>query len=269
MPSAPFWLDHLLFGLLAVLFPLRAQTFGYRRLTQAEPGRVPSVRRSLYRQAMVIQWTLALITVGLWWATRRAWGTLGLMPAGTLRLTLGLAAVAVIGFLLAAQRRRAMRDPEALDSVREHLVHLERMMPRTDAELRQFGLLSVTAGVCEELLYRGYLFWYLGHYLGPLPGAALAALVFGIGHAYQGFRGVVTTTLVGMALGALYLLCGSLLPGMLAHALTDYHSGILARAAFASAPAGIGAAEPETAEREAAEPETAELEAAESTEPPA
>ncbi len=237
MAPAPFWLDHLLFAVLAVLFPLRAQTFGYRRLREALPEFVPIVRHSLYVQAMAIQWSLALFTIAIWAGFDRPWIRLGLAPSSTLRLVLGLAAVAILGFLLAAQRRRALHDPESLATVRRRLGNLERMLPHTAEELRLFGFLSVTAGVCEEFLYRGYLFWYLGHYIGLFPGAALAALIFGVGHAYQGWRGVLTTTIVGLVFGGVYLACGSLLPAMLAHALADHHSGILAQAAFTAVPA--------------------------------
>ena len=107
------------------------------------------------------------------------------------------------------------------------------MMPRSDAEMRWFDRLAVTAGVCEELLYRGYLIWYLGTWLALVPAVLVAAVVFGFGHAYQGPRGVALTTMVGLFLSAIYLLTGSLVAGMVFHALMDLHAGRVARAAFA------------------------------------
>ena len=64
---------------------------------------------------------------------------------------------------------------------------------------------------------------------GALPAASLA---FGLGHAYQGFRGVVQTGLVGAFFGAVYFVTGSLWASMVLHALMDLHTGHLAWRAY-------------------------------------
>jgi membrane protease YdiL (CAAX protease family) len=224
-------LDHLLFVVLAVLFPIRASTFGYRRLTTAPLERVTDVRHSLYRQAILIQWALAASVVLLWILTRRSWKVLGLAPRGWIGPVIGLALVIVIAFALAQVRARARRDPEILERYRDKLRHLERMLPHTPGELRAFHVVSWTAGICEELLYRGYLLWYLGHWMG-MPAVAVSSLLFGIGHSYQGWRGIVTTTLVGVVMALIYLGAGSLWPAMALHALIDIHSGSIAYSAL-------------------------------------
>ena len=229
----PIALDHVLALALAVLFPLRAALFGYRRLTAADPADVPRVRLWLYRQGIAIQWALAAAPVGLWMWQGRPWHALGVVP----RITWGLLGVAVglaivVAYVL-VQRGKALEDEEALARLRRQMRNLERMMPRSDEELRWFNRLAVTAGVCEELLYRGYLTWYLGHWLALLPAVVVAGVVFGFGHAYQGPRGIALTTLVGLFMSAIYLLTGSLVASMVFHALMDLHAGHVARAAFA------------------------------------
>ena len=134
--------------------------------------------------------------------------------------------------LLLIQGHRTRNRPHVLDAVMKRLAHVERMLPRTPAELALFRALSLTAGFCEELLYRGFLMWYLGHWLGLVPSLALVSLLFGLGHSYQGVRGVVTTGLVGVVLGLVYLLAGSLVPAMILHAVGDLHSGNMAYAAL-------------------------------------
>jgi len=244
MPNA---LDHALFVVLAVLFPLRAGTFGFRRIRLASPDERPRVRLSVYRQAIAIQWALSLAALALWVALRREWVALGLVP----RFNWGLAGV-LVGALIAAiaivrQRRQALADDESLERLRRRMERLELMLPHTRQELLLFLRLALTAGVCEELLYRGYLIWYLSHWLSIYPAAALASLLFGIGHAYQGWRGVLTTGFVGAFLAAVYLLTGSLYPGMAFHALMDAHSGHLMQAAYEREQA-LAAAAPEAGE---------------------
>lgn len=237
------WFDHALAFALAVLFPIRAGTFGFRRLVLAPPGDVPRVRRALYTQAMALQWGLAALTAALWIGQRRPWDALGLLPRAT-PLSLGVTLLAVVvAALLMLQARRVSADDHALAAVLPRLERIRRMLPHDGGELRRFVALSLTAGVCEEILYRGFLMWYLGGWLGPAPSLALAAVIFGIGHSYQGWRGVLVTGLAGAVFGAVYLLAGSLLPAIILHAAGDIHSGLIAHAALRreSAQAGSSA----------------------------
>jgi membrane protease YdiL (CAAX protease family) len=230
--TAPTLLDHAFVLVLVVLFPVRSATFGYRRLREARPERVPEVRVKLYRQALVLQWTLTAFTVALWAHERRPWNALGLVFRPSW-VTLGLVlASATAVTLMVAQLPGALRDYDALARVRRRLANLERMLPRTDTELALFWVLALTAGVCEETLYRGYLFWYLGHWLPVVAVLAVGAIVFGIGHSYQGPRGVLTTTLAGLVAGGVYLLTGSLYLPMVLHAFMDAWSGYVGRAAL-------------------------------------
>jgi membrane protease YdiL (CAAX protease family) len=230
-----------------VLFPIRAALFGYRRLTTADPGEVPRVRMWLYRQGIAIQWSLAAVAVALWAWRQRPWAALGVVP----RLTWGLVGVAVgftaIAFYILSQRRKALADEEALLRLRRQMRNVERMMPRTAAELRWFGRLAVTAGICEELLYRGYLIWYLASWMAVVPAALVASVVFGFGHAYQGPRGIAVTAMVGVFMSAIYLLTGSLFACMVLHALMDLYAGHMANAAFSREEAAPAATVSETA----------------------
>jgi len=232
----PTPIDHVLFVTLAVLFPLRASTFGFRRLVLASEEQRPRVRLSVYHQAMFIQWALALAALALWAARRREWEALGLVPRFGWGLAGVLMGLLVAGIAVARQRRQVLEDEEALSRLRARMSRLEVMLPHSRSELSQFLKLSITAGICEELLYRGYLIWYLSHWLTIYQAAALASLLFGIGHAYQGWRGVLTTGLVGVFLACVYLFTGSLFLGMVMHALMDAHSGHLMQAAYEREP---------------------------------
>ena len=122
------------------------------------------------------------------------------------------------------------REDKVRQEVMAQLEHLRPLLPHTRTEMIRFVLLSTTAGICEEILFRGFLLWYLSC-LVPVVAAWLAgALLFGMAHAYQGSGGVLRTGLVGAGLVALYLLSGSLWLPMLLHAFVDVNSGLLAYA---------------------------------------
>jgi len=83
------------------------------------------------------------------------------------------------------------------------------------------AIISVAAGVGEEMLFRGVIQGALGRLLGPAPGLVLASLVFGVLHPITPAYTLIAGFL-GAYLGAVWLLTGNLLPVMIAHGLYDF-----------------------------------------------
>lgn len=83
--------------------------------------------------------------------------------------------------------------------------------------------LSVTAAVCEEITFRGYLMTRLKYFSGEwkLP-VILSALSFAAGHLYQGMGGFILILLYGAMFGLLFIRTGSLWPGIIAHFIQDF-----------------------------------------------
>jgi membrane protease YdiL (CAAX protease family) len=106
---------------------------------------------------------------------------------------------------------------------------LRFMYPQGRAELACWIALSVTAGFCEEIIFRGYLQRQLIAFTGSArSGILLSAVFFGAGHAYQGFRRVLLLVVFGAGFGILARWRKNLRPGMLAHAWQDTLFGLLA-----------------------------------------
>ena len=102
------------------------------------------------------------------------------------------------------------RSPEKLEEARNEMGDLGNFAPRSPRENRLFILVSITAGVCEEILYRGLLLAVLIPLVGTWPAVLLTSVVFGLGHTYQGTKGVVKTGLVGLVMALLTVFSGSL-----------------------------------------------------------
>jgi membrane protease YdiL (CAAX protease family) len=230
--------DRLLTLLIVIGLPLRAW-YGMQRLNAAPASELASLRPRLWARAILSQWLLVAIVVALWIATQRSFMTLGL----SLRPTGGLAGVMVglvtIAIIVLRQRGAVDTDETLRQRIRDRLAPVERLMPRRTSDFRLFTALACTAGLCEEFLFRGYLAWVAGLLL-PFPVAPAAqALVFGLCHAYQGWRGVVMTTFAGAFLTLVVLVTGSLWPSIVIHALMDLHAGDLARRVFPSDAPGL------------------------------
>ena len=102
------------------------------------------------------------------------------------------------------------------------------LFPHGGAEIALWILLSVTAGICEETIYRGYLQrQFMALTKNASLGIILSAAVFGMSHAYQGFGHAMQIGLLGVISGILAYWRKSVRPGMFAHALQDIMGGLL------------------------------------------
>lgn len=196
----------------------------------------PRARRSFYRRLLVLEWGLAVVVavvmaaapgvsaaqLGIAWP--RGWpgpvtGALTLLVAAFVLLsTRALRAGALVHAPPPVPRPGDGRhaEPPAQATL--------ALLPRSRTERRLFTVVGLTAGICEEWLYRGFFLAVVAALTGGLPTLPLvlvAGAAFGLAHAYQGWQGVLTTGVLGGVLAALYLGTGSLLLPMVLHALID------------------------------------------------
>ena len=107
---------------------------------------------------------------------------------------------------------------------------VQALLPRGPLESALWVALSVTAGICEEAIYRGYLQRQLIALSKSVTiGIVGSAIAFGAGHAYKGGSGAISIVLFGAMFGILAYWRKSVRPGMIAHAFTDAFAGVLAR----------------------------------------
>jgi uncharacterized protein len=194
-------------------------------------------RRSFYVRLLILEWGLALLALVVWLsAPGVSAGQVGLRwPQEWPGPVAGAVVALVLVFVVVSTRalrsgallegpgpppRRAGEGRHAEPPVHATLA----LLPRTTAERRLFTVVGVTAGVCEEWLYRGFFLAVVAALTGGPPTGVLvlvAAVAFGLAHAYQGPAGIVTTGVLGGVMAAVYLQTGSLLLPVLLHAVID------------------------------------------------
>jgi membrane protease YdiL (CAAX protease family) len=87
--------------------------------------------------------------------------------------------------------------------------------------------LSVSAGICEEIVFRGYLQRQLAAITGkPRLAIVAQAILFGIAHGYEGVHAVVFIVVYGLVLGGLAAWRGNIRAGIWEHALWDILAGL-------------------------------------------
>jgi uncharacterized protein len=81
-------------------------------------------------------------------------------------------------------------------------------------------LMSALAGIGEEALFRGLLLYHGAEWMNMPLALAATSLLFGLMHAVSPAY-IVFTTLLGLAMGGLYLWYGNLLVPIVAHGVYD------------------------------------------------
>jgi membrane protease YdiL (CAAX protease family) len=219
----------------------------YRHLKRAIAERDARARTLFYKDILWFEWVSAFLAFaalefdvarfnpahlqagdtafGRWWIFlwHRAGGGFLAGLASGIAIGIAIAAVAII----IGRRRVQLRQtpsPESAPTASswQILPDFSALIPIRPRERVLFACVAISAGICEEIVYRAWLLDLL-HGAG-LTGATLviiAALLFGIAHYYQGYAGAVITSLVGFALCVLYIASGTILVPMLIHALVD------------------------------------------------
>jgi len=194
----------------------------YLRLV-ASIGEHPEARMRHYRRGIVGEWAAVGVILVI--------GVLAGRGRSSIRLVSGhhvgseAAVVAEVAALLGASALVFRFGGAAIqNALRRQARGFLALLPRGRQERLVFAGLAITAGICEELVFRGFGIAYLRWLWPASPQWAVIAITagaFGWVHLYQGPRGVILTGLVGAYLAWLVLSTGSLVPAMVIHALLD------------------------------------------------
>jgi len=149
-----------------------------------------------------------------------------------LNITALLAILAFVVFMaysavsISTNRDVQARVSSAIQSGRDSM---NELLPATRREYLIFVLIvSVSAGICEELLFRWYLLAWLELHANWLLASVISSLVFGLWHLYLGWIHVIKSAAVGFLLCLLYLYFESIVFVIVLHILMDVHAGTVA-----------------------------------------
>lgn len=221
-------IDLLAVLLIAIVYPV-VGFFSYRRLVARVRAGETIDRSTLYRATVIGHWSLFVMVLAIWALADRPWPLLGFSLDLDDRFLAALLLTVVAVAALVIQLRQVRRaDIETLRQYRRDIGDVDIVLPQSGGELLRFYGVSVTAGVVEETLWRGYLIWYLALFMPLWLAATLSVIGFGLGHAYQGLKNLPKVTAVGAVFTGLYLLSGSLWLPIILHALVDILQGRLA-----------------------------------------
>lgn len=239
----------ILFFVIFIVYAVISAVLGCRKMAELKK-RVISERERIkfYKECVIEGWLIAAVIFILLICTKIPFENIGIkaIDAGYMDypawakivtfvicgLYLALFLYQMTGYLLSKEYRVQINEKLTVmkDNGGTYDAMLDIMLPRRRREKFWFTIVSITAGIGEEIVYRGFLSYLLFDLFPTAPFYAIliiTGLIFGAAHCYQGFGGIIKTGLLGVMFTSLYLASGSLLPGILLHFISDFSSNFL------------------------------------------
>ena len=220
-PIAPVW-----HTVVVLVFLLGVSGLGayaqYRGHWAAQP--TPQARTGHYVRAVLMEWAIVAF---LWYGVRSQGvkfrtliGERWTRPSAVLR-DLGIGFLFLIGSNVILQIVAHLVGAKVNQAIRN-------LVPHSQHEVAPYLLLALTAGICEEIIFRGYLQTQFKAWMkNDVAALTLQGVIFGAAHGYQGIGHMIVLAVFGCLFGVLAFWRRSLIPGMMAHAMQDGAIGLL------------------------------------------
>ena len=221
--SFDFWVFTII---LSCAFPVAGYLL-FRGLKNLRDNNLNSRKLRTYAYVILSEWAFV---IALFWLSLKHGLSINALGEnfGNINLTVITTIVLLAIFAIMVFMNVRQLHKMKLEKLETELRPLKMFLPSNKPEFIAFILVACTAGICEELLYRGWLQSLLVYGTGSVwIGLVVGAIIFGFGHAYQGKMGIVQTGIYGLILGGVFIFTKSLVAGQVLHGIVDAVNGIV------------------------------------------
>lgn len=228
MDKFPLWADHILSFIFGIAIPFYS---AYKRPKDLSGMHFESrQKKQIYISNSLSLFIMALVVIAVWLLFKRPLAELGFKQIKTLNSWWWLTIIFIL--LYVGDTWIAVHSKENLEKTFIDRETKTPFMPTKRKELPLYFLMCFSAGVFEEIIFRGFLVTYMMYLLadivsGEMWAVFLPALVFSVAHYYQGSKAVLKILILSVLFGYIFILSDSLLVVMLLHFLVDAIGGLL------------------------------------------
>ncbi|MCB0663508.1 MAG: CPBP family intramembrane metalloprotease, partial [Saprospiraceae bacterium] len=226
----PSFLEHIAAFVLMGVIPFQSLMRG--QIFEVEEPLTTQEKFSIYKANSFSQWFISAILVGIWFLSGKNFYDLGFrwpQVEDPMAVWL-LSGTFLMAYLFDAWwqlRNKAAR----IKQVKEWSKYTP-FLPTTGKQMAGFLMVVITAAICEEILFRGflihYLFQLLDHSLtSTFIAVLLPSIIFASSHMYQGWQAVAKIAILATVFSTLLILTGSLIIPIILHFLVNLFSGLL------------------------------------------
>ncbi|MEQ8584327.1 MAG: CPBP family intramembrane glutamic endopeptidase [Marinoscillum sp.] len=210
----------ILAGLIGIIYPTYF-LLTYQK-TNNRINRDDKFRLTDYKETIAIFWGLTTLIFLNYLITQLP--PLNLYPNFT---TAGIILLILVLVFSVIQYKSSNVTPDNRDIIKGKMKDIYHYLPKTRREFNWFIMLSISAGICEELIFRVFLFEFLKENAGLLIAFVLVNISFAITHVGMGKRNVIGSLILGLLFSAIYYYTENIWIAVLLHIAIDINGGIL------------------------------------------
>ncbi len=223
----PNFIDHILVLVFGLVLPFFSGIRGSEKLGNIyfdEP-----TRRKFFISNSLLLWFFTGVVMLIWWLYARPFSLMGFR-----KIEPGWVPWALTGVMVAAYVTDliySVFSPEALKKTHEQWESSVPFLPEYYRELPAYTFMCITAGVCEEILFRGFMVTY---FIDPMQtgfpwmAAVFPAVLFSLAHFYQGYKAMFKIFFLSLLFALIFIFSKSLVLVVVIHFLVDFVGGIAA-----------------------------------------
>lgn len=218
--------DHAFFFVIGIFLPMISLMS--ERASADMPDielRLPPKKHIYYQNGLMLV-IGALIVLTIWNINERSWDLFGFVYPET-----NVFVWAMVGALVILYAGDSLYSVFS-KKIEPESKKLGQILPQSWSDYGHFTFLALAAGVCEEIIFRGFMINYIlglmgNSSLGVYLAIVIPAVIFSISHIYQGVVSVFKIFVLSLLFGAIYIYSKSLLLVIIIHVLVDLISGAL------------------------------------------
>ena len=214
------WILLILAIIGGVLYPVYGALTAKK--TQAYFEAFKDNKAVLYKQIIAFQWIIVIPILITLWVNELPWKTLGLGFIEEIKWVITLMGSIGLAFWI---MQIIPLPPRMVERLKKQYEQVDFVIPKNKRDFQWMIGLSLTAGFCEEIIYRGLLLDQLEQVMPTLPGIILANLFFALGHMGTKLKNMLWSLALGLAWSAIYYFTGSLWIPIFTHVAIDMWSG--------------------------------------------
>lgn len=208
----------VLIGLIFPLYILLTYKKANDRLKNDKNYKVP-----YYKQLITIFWVLAGLVIASTFLDPSI--TLNFYPTFN---TIGIIlAVAILVFIIALVVTSKIDTEEKAKSTIKKIKEVYHFLPKSRHEHMWFNALSITAGICEEVIFRLFMFSYISMYTNLVVAFLLTNFIFALTHIDTSKQNTFNAFLLGLLFTTIYYFTDNIWLPIVLHIAIDASLGYL------------------------------------------
>ncbi len=205
--------------IIGVIYPIYLLLTARKTFSRIRIGEISPLED--YKITAYILWTLTFIVLANYILNHQP--QLNFYPTTNI---VGIVLIILIAIIAFIQFKNTKVTQENADVMHQKFESILFYLPASKKQFNWFIFLSFTAGICEEIIFRLFLFHFFIEHVGLIIAFLLTNLLFAFTHIGSGKKNIINTFVLGLVFTVIYYYSENIWLAVILHTVIDLHAGI-------------------------------------------